>query len=211
MLPRFGPVTFHVLAAFGPCSVSMPGPPWTLNRTAPDDAGNQREDVVAVESVQVQRRQRRDAGQVVDREVSSFPPMPFTISVSVVPMSRREDADVGAVEFDPRAVGRDREHIDAGGAAVDLDGVGIGAAFIDIRAVAVAPDQHVRAGAAGKRVGAGTADDPVAPAPPVSVLAAMLPTRLSAAVPPVTFSTLVTLVAPVAAPVARLALPLEKS
>ena len=77
-----------------------------------------------------------------------------------MPMSMRERRRVDAVEAHARAVGGDGEDLGAV-AAVDLDGVGAGAAFVQVGVVAGVPDHAVVAGfaedlvvgvAAGQRV-----------------------------------------------------------
>ena len=72
----------------------------------------------------------------------SSPPLALTTRFSVDADVQGEGGRIGAVETDPRAVGGGRERLGAV-AAVDLDGVGPGAALVEVAAVARIPDHPV--------------------------------------------------------------------
>ena len=109
-------------------------------------------------------------GEVAGRaRTMSLPPLTLSTRFSVVPMSSANGAGSSAVEAHARAVGGDGEDLGAV-AAVDLDGVDVGAALVQVGVVARVPDHAVVAGlaehlvvgvAAGQRVVALAAEQEV--------------------------------------------------
>ena len=124
------------------------------------------EDITAIEPIKAHGCQRRDAGQIVHREgivAADAVDDQLLRSADV----ETEQAEVRAIETQTRAVCRDRKYVGRRGAAVDLDGIALRAAFVDIRAVAVTPHDHVCARATVEDVVSGAAHDPVRSGAPV--------------------------------------------
>ena len=111
----------------------------------------------------------------------SSPPFMLTTRFSVVPMSMRERRRVEAVEAHARAVGGGGEDLGAV-AAVDLGGVGAGAAFDQVGVVARVPDHAVVAALAEHLVvGVAAGQHVVARAAEQEVEAALAEQRVVAA------------------------------
>ena len=150
-----------MLVPFGPCSVSTPVPPWTMTLTGRRRRG-EIERVISGEAVEVQGGQRRNTGQIVHVE--------RVVAANAVHRQRLDGADVESEKTDIRTVEakagrvwRNQKDIRIGDVAVDLHRIGVSAALVDVRPIAVAPNQHIVSGFSGLRIGARTAGDPIVP------------------------------------------------